>query len=195
MYIGTNQRIGGLAMRYGRQSQRAPLDCTSSRRSTVMRALPRVTAVTTGYQRDSSSKRPMSSVTLVARALPVPVESAAAVDAEERAHRGLENAQNRFPHRPPPCSDSDKNVKNVRRLQAGEDSDDTHATYRVAAFQTFLSGRIRTFGDRLVRSPAVQCWSALSAFLTRYSLALPRKNSIRDHGLAAACSTWRFIDS
>jgi len=68
MDIGTNQRIGGLAMRYGRRSQRAPLDCTSSRRSTVMRALPRATGVTTGYQRDSSSKRPMSSVTLVTRA-------------------------------------------------------------------------------------------------------------------------------
>ena len=27
-------------------------------------------------------------------------------------------------------------------LRAGEESDDTHATYRVAAFQTFLSGRI-----------------------------------------------------
>jgi len=34
-----------------------------------MRALPRATGVTTGYQRDSSSKRPMSSVTLVTRAL------------------------------------------------------------------------------------------------------------------------------
>ena len=27
-------------------------------------------------------------------------------------------------------------------LRAGTESDDTHATYRVAAFQTFLSGRI-----------------------------------------------------
>src|SRR5512134_3583412 len=67
MSIGTNQRIGGLVMRHGPRSQRAPLDCTSSRRSTVMRALPWVTKVTTGYQRDSSSKRPMSSVTLVTR--------------------------------------------------------------------------------------------------------------------------------
>lgn len=32
-----------------------------------MRALPWATRVTTGYQRDSSSKRPMSSVTLVTR--------------------------------------------------------------------------------------------------------------------------------
>jgi len=68
MDIGTNQRIGGLVMRYGLRSQRAPLDCTSSRRSTVMRALPWATRVTTGYQRDSSSKRPMSSVTLAWRA-------------------------------------------------------------------------------------------------------------------------------
>jgi len=68
MHIGTNQRIGELVMRYGTRSQRAPLDCTSSRRSTVMRALPRATGVTTGYQRDSSSKRPVSSVTLAARA-------------------------------------------------------------------------------------------------------------------------------
>jgi hypothetical protein len=101
MHIGTNQRIGGLAMRYGFRSQLAPLDCTSSRRSTVMRALPWATGVTTGYQRDSSSKRPMSSVTLVARA-PWPVESAATVDAEERVHSGLENGRTVFHsyHRP-----------------------------------------------------------------------------------------------
>ena len=67
MHIGTNPRIGELALRYGHQSQRAPLDCTSSRRSTVMRALLWATGVTTGYQRDSSSKRPMWSVTLVTR--------------------------------------------------------------------------------------------------------------------------------
>ena len=68
MDLGTIQRIGGLVMRYGFRSQLAPLDCTSSRRSTVMCALLRATAVTTEYQRDSSSKRPMSSVTLVTRA-------------------------------------------------------------------------------------------------------------------------------
>jgi hypothetical protein len=37
-----------------------------------MRALPWTTKVTTGYQRDSSSKRPMSSVTLVARVVHCP---------------------------------------------------------------------------------------------------------------------------
>lgn len=67
MDLGTIQRSGGLAMRYGLRSQLAPLDCTSSRRSTVMCALLQATAVTTEYQRDSSSKRPRSSVVLVAR--------------------------------------------------------------------------------------------------------------------------------
>src|SRR5512145_1247880 len=37
--------------------------------------------------------------------------------------------------------------KRISRLRASKESDDTHATYRVAAFQTFLSGRISTFGD------------------------------------------------
>jgi hypothetical protein len=32
-------------------------------------------------------------------------------------------------------------------LRASKESDDTHAAYRVAAFQTFLNGRISTFGD------------------------------------------------
>ena len=68
MIRGTIARIGELAMRYGHPSQLATLDCTSSRRSTVMCALPRATAVTTVYQRDSSSKRPRSSVVFAARA-------------------------------------------------------------------------------------------------------------------------------
>ena len=67
MIRGTIARIGELAMRYGHRSQLATLDCTSSRRSTVMCALPRATAVTTVYQRDSSSKRPRSSVVSAAR--------------------------------------------------------------------------------------------------------------------------------
>jgi hypothetical protein len=45
----------------------ATLDCMSSRRGTVMCALPRVTVVTTEYQSDSSSKRPRSSVVSAAR--------------------------------------------------------------------------------------------------------------------------------
>ena len=68
MIRGTIARIGELAMRYGLPSQLATLDCTSSRRSTVMCALPRATAVTTVYQRDSSSKRPRPSVVSAARA-------------------------------------------------------------------------------------------------------------------------------
>lgn len=67
MIRGTIARIGELAMRYGFPSQLATLDCTSSRRSTVMCALPRATTATTVYQRDSSSKRPRSSVAFAAR--------------------------------------------------------------------------------------------------------------------------------
>ena len=68
MIRGTIARTGELIMRYGPSSQLATLDCTSSRRSTVMCALPWATAVTTEYQRDSSSKRPRSSVASAARA-------------------------------------------------------------------------------------------------------------------------------
>jgi hypothetical protein len=68
MIRGTIARIGELAMRHGHSSQLATLDCTSSRRSTVMCALPRATAVTTVYQRDSSSTRPRPSVVFAARA-------------------------------------------------------------------------------------------------------------------------------
>jgi hypothetical protein len=67
MIRGTIVRIGELAMRYGPTSQLATLDCTSSRRSTVMCALPRATVVTTEYERDSSSKRPRSSVVSAVR--------------------------------------------------------------------------------------------------------------------------------
>ena len=60
------------AMRYGARSQLARQDCPASRRSTVMRALLWATTVTTGYQRDSSSKRPRSSVVFATRHLPRP---------------------------------------------------------------------------------------------------------------------------
>ena len=36
----------------------------------------------------------------------------------------------------------DKNEENEPVLARGYESDDTHGPYRVAAFQTFLSGRI-----------------------------------------------------
>ena len=42
-------------------------------------------------------------------------------------------------------------LKKTPRLRAGEESDDTQTAYRVAAFQTFLSGRISTFGDTLAK--------------------------------------------
>ena len=67
MIRGTIARIGELTVRYGPPSQLASLDCTSSRRTTVMCALLRATAVTTVYQRDSSSKRPRTSVVFAAR--------------------------------------------------------------------------------------------------------------------------------
>jgi hypothetical protein len=73
MIRGTIVRIGELAVRHGQPSQLATLDCTSSRRSTVMRALLRDTAVTTEYQRDSSSKRPRSSVVLAAPSRAAPM--------------------------------------------------------------------------------------------------------------------------
>src|SRR6478672_4383002 len=68
MIRGTIARIGGDTMRQGSPPGFAKLDCLTSRRSTVMCALPRPTAVTTEYQRDSSSKRPRSSVVLAVRA-------------------------------------------------------------------------------------------------------------------------------
>jgi hypothetical protein len=40
-----------------------------------------------------------------------------------------------------------RKLKCISRLRARKDSDDTQPAYRVAAFQTFLSGRISTFGD------------------------------------------------
>jgi len=64
MIRGTIVRIGEQHMPYGHLSQLAPLDSTSSRRNTVMCALPGVTEVTTD-QRDSSSKR--ASVVFAAR--------------------------------------------------------------------------------------------------------------------------------
>ena len=90
MITGTIERIGGLAMRYGLVSQLAPLDCTSSRRSTVMCALPRATVVTTEYQRDSSSKRPGSSAVSAARP---PARASPRPSSEEllSPHRGLDN--------------------------------------------------------------------------------------------------------
>jgi hypothetical protein len=70
MIRGTIARIGGDTMRHGPRPEFALLDCLTSRRSTVMCALLRAIAVTTVYQRDSSSKRPRASVVFAARLLP-----------------------------------------------------------------------------------------------------------------------------
>jgi hypothetical protein len=67
MIKGTIARTGGHTMRQGLCPGFAPQDCQTSRRSTVMCALPRVIAVTTEYQSDSSSKRPQASVVSAAR--------------------------------------------------------------------------------------------------------------------------------
>ena len=68
MIQGTMVRISEIAMRQRPRLGLARLDSLSSRRSTVMCALLRATAVTTVYQRDSSSKRPRSSVVSAGRA-------------------------------------------------------------------------------------------------------------------------------
>jgi len=99
MIRGTIVRIGELELRYGQLSQLAPLDCTSSRRNTVMCALLRATAVTTGYQRDSSSKRPRASVVFAARA-PEMSESEPGVQGYAPCGRRL-----RRPWTPRPLSD------------------------------------------------------------------------------------------
>jgi len=45
------------------------------------------------------------------------------------------------------CVGAKNGTKSTARLRAPEESDDTEAAYPVAAFETFLSGRISTFGD------------------------------------------------
>ena len=54
----------------------------------------------------------------------------------------------RFPQAPTAIFVSlKKDEKSISRLRARKGSENTGASYRVAAFQTFLSGRISTFGD------------------------------------------------
>jgi hypothetical protein len=66
MQTGTTPRTRDRAMRQGRNTPGfAPLECGTSRRSTVMRALRRISGVTSEYQSDSSSKRPAPSVNSV----------------------------------------------------------------------------------------------------------------------------------
>jgi hypothetical protein len=66
MQVGTTPRTRDRAMRQGKQIPGfATLDGGTSRRSTVMRALRRISGVTSEYQSDSSSKRPAASVNSV----------------------------------------------------------------------------------------------------------------------------------
>jgi hypothetical protein len=70
------------------------------------------------------------------------VDAAGAVDAQTAPTAPWKSLRD-FHKRPPP-SLSLKGLKttNGPRLRAGKNSDNTQTTYRVAAFHTFLSGRI-----------------------------------------------------
>jgi hypothetical protein len=62
MKVGTTPRTRERAMQQGKEpTVFAPLEGGTSRRSTVMRALRRIAGVTSEYQSDSSSKRPVVS--------------------------------------------------------------------------------------------------------------------------------------
>jgi hypothetical protein len=66
MQSGTTPRTRERAMRQGEKIPGfASLEGGTSRRSTVMRALRRISGVTSEYQSDSSSKRPEPSVNSV----------------------------------------------------------------------------------------------------------------------------------
>ena len=66
MQVGTTPRTRERAMQQGKNpTVFAPLEGGTSRRSTVMRALRRISGVTSEYQSDSSSKRPAASVNSV----------------------------------------------------------------------------------------------------------------------------------
>ena len=67
MDIGTNQRTGDLIMRYGFDPNSRPKTARPLDEALSCVLCCRATAVTTEYQRDSSSKRPLSSVVLAAR--------------------------------------------------------------------------------------------------------------------------------
>ena len=70
------------------------------------------------------------------------MDGAAAVDAKDAPTAAWKTQRTRFPHRPPPFSMQEDNNEEGLALAREHESDDTHATYRVAGFQTFLSGRI-----------------------------------------------------
>ena len=70
------------------------------------------------------------------------MDGVAAVDAENaptaawKTRRRVSHTAHRRPRT------REKQEGHDPRLRAGKESDDTHATYRVAAFQAFLSGRL-----------------------------------------------------
>ena len=82
------------------------LDCTSSRRTTVMRALPQATGVITEFQRDPSSKRPPSFDVWEARP---PTDRLRASGNRRRAVRNIEVRQEVIPYQlsPSPWSSGD----------------------------------------------------------------------------------------
>ena len=70
------------------------------------------------------------------------MDAAGAVDAQNAPTAPWKSLRDSHKRPPPSSSLKELKTKNVPRLRAGEESDDTQTAYRVAAFQTFLSGRI-----------------------------------------------------
>jgi hypothetical protein len=70
------------------------------------------------------------------------VDAAGAVDAQNAPTAPWKSLRDSRKRPPPSLCVKGLKTKNVPRLRAGEESDDTQTAYRVAAFQTFLSGRI-----------------------------------------------------
>jgi hypothetical protein len=70
------------------------------------------------------------------------VDAAGPVDAQT-APTGPWKTADGFPQAPTAIAVSERiKDQELPRLRAGKESDDTQTPYRVAAFQTFLSGRI-----------------------------------------------------
>ena len=74
------------------------------------------------------------------------VDADGAVDAQNAPTAPWKSLRDSHKRPPPSWSYAIEEEKTVR-LRARRESDDTRAAYHVAAFQTFLSGRISTFGD------------------------------------------------
>ena len=70
------------------------------------------------------------------------VDAAGAVDAQNAPTAPWKSLRDSHKRPPPSSCFEGMKTKNDPRLRAGEESDDTQTAYRVAAFQTFLSGRI-----------------------------------------------------